>query len=196
MIIYIDRQHAGKPKKIQDRGASSDLNQDGRIGNDELEAIWTARIGIELEILLLDMGYNVIPISDGSYSDRHKRVNLYSNIAPSIKQVYLAMHLNAGGGDYGSFFHYFGSEEGKSLAENMSEALQAECEELSKVKAIPAKPDDWTKNAYNTIKGIGRPVAICCEPIFMDSHAKMLSINGIKKIAWGMATGIKKWDLK
>lgn len=196
MIIYIDRQHAGKPKKIKDRGASSDLNQDGQISNDELEAIWTARIGIELEIILLDMGYDVFPISDGNYSDRHKRVNQYSKIYPSSKQIYLAMHLNAGGGDYGAFFHYYGSVEGESLAKKMAESLESECAELSKAKAIPANPDNWTKNAFYTIKGIGLPIAICCEPIFMDTHAQMLSISGIKKIAWGMANGIKKWDQK
>lgn len=196
MIIYIDRQHSGKPNRIQDRGAGFDLDQDGRISNDEREAIWTARISIELEIILIDMGYSVMPISDGSYLDRHKRVNSYAKMNPNEKHVYLAMHLNAGGGSYGAFFYHFSSSEGKDLASKMSESLQLGCREISEVKPISSNPDDWTKNAYNTIKGIGRPIAICCEPIFMDFHSGMLSIPGIQKIVWGMADGLKKWDQK
>ena len=68
MIVFIDRQHSGKPNKINDRGASRDVNGDGKITAEEKEAIWTARISIELEIALLDMGINVMPISDGTYS--------------------------------------------------------------------------------------------------------------------------------
>ena len=44
MIVFIDRQHAGKPSKIDDRGASVDINNDGIKGNDELEAHWTVTL--------------------------------------------------------------------------------------------------------------------------------------------------------
>ena len=50
MIVFIDRQHSGKPSKINDRGASKDINGDGEITAEELEAIWTGRLEIELEV--------------------------------------------------------------------------------------------------------------------------------------------------
>lgn len=193
MIVFIDRQHSGKPDKIADRGAGIDLNQDGKIGNDEMEAIWTSRIGIELEIVLMDMGIQVLPISDGTYQNRHIRVNNYCSKFTDQKLVYLALHLNAGFGDYGSFFYYYSSLQGKNLAEQMAESLGHYVPDIHRTKAIPCTPQDWTKNAFYTIKGVGRPIAICCEPFFMDTHSKLLNIKSVKQVALGMAKGIQTW---
>ena len=191
MIVYIDRQHAGKPHKNRDLGASRDLDGDGRITAAEQEAIWTARIGIELEINLRDRGIEVLPISDGTYAARHKRVNEYHKNHPG-PGVYLAMHLNAGGGDYGAWFYDYRSTKGVDLAN----CLGSHCGPVLGIpqKSIAAQPEGWTSNAWNTIKGVNRPVSICCEPIFIDSHARLLSISGISKIARSMAEGIISWN--
>ena len=127
MIVFIDRQHAGKPSKINDRGASRDINGDGEITAEELEAIWTARIAINLEIRLLDMGISVMPISDGTYSKRHERVNQYADMHPG-PWVYLAMHLNSGGGNYGSYFYDYRSTKGQQLATIMANKLNEDVE--------------------------------------------------------------------
>lgn len=190
MLIFLDRQHSGKPKRLSDRGAGQDLDGDGVISWEEKEAIWTGKLSIELEILLLEMGYDVLPISDGDYSARHNRVNQYSYGLPDC--IYLALHLNAGGGRYGSFFYHHSSPKGKDLSWQMALSLK-ESIGLNDVKSIPCSSRDWTKNAWNTIKGVGRPVAICCEPIFMDTHKELLTDEGIKKIALGIAQGIQNW---
>ena len=192
MLVFIDRQHAGKPNKIADRGASRDINGDGEITSDELEAIWTSRIAISLEIKLLDMGINVMPISDGRYSERHERVNKYADMHPG-PWVYLAMHLNAGGGNYGAFFYDHRSSNGQQLATIMATQLNGDVEEIEKAKAIPAEKDNWTKNAFYTIRSVGRPVAICCEPFFMDTHQSLLSMQGVFKVASSMAIALRKW---
>ena len=192
MLVFIDRQHAGKPNKINDRGASRDINGDGEITSDELEAIWTARISMELEIKLLDMGINVMPISDGRYSERHERVNNYADMHPG-PWVYLAMHLNAGGGDYGAFFYDHRSSNGQQLATIMATQLNGDVEEIEKAKAIEARKDNWTKNAFYTIRSVGRPVAICIEPFFMDTHQSLLSMQGVFKVASSMAIALRKW---
>ena len=192
MLVFIDRQHAGKPNKINDRGASRDINGDGEITSDELEAIWTARISMELEIKLLDMGINVMPISDGRYSERHERVNKYADMHPG-PWVYLAMHLNAGGGDYGAFFYDHRSSNGQQLATIMATQLNGDVEEIEKAKAIEARKDNWTKNAFYTIRSVGRPVAICIEPFFMDTHQSLLSMQGVFKVASSMAIALRKW---
>lgn len=194
MIIFIDRQHSGKPNRITDRGASFDLNQDGTISTEEQEAIWTGRIAIELEIILLGMGFRVLPISDGTYSQRHQRVNSYVSQIQDSEYVYLALHLNSGGGDYSSFFHHYSSTKGSSLAKFMANEMEASFPEIKDHRAIKASPSDWTKNAWNTIKGVGKPVAICCEPLFMDTHWKLLKPENIQKIALAMARGIAEWN--
>ena len=107
--------------------------------------------------------------------------------------VYLAMHLNAGGGDYGAFFYHHLSNPGKELAASMAKSL-GEVIHVKKQKAIAAKPDNWTKNAFYTIRNVGRPVAICCEPFFMDTHNDLLTPFGMSQVAIGMVQGLDKWS--
>jgi N-acetylmuramoyl-L-alanine amidase len=191
MIVFIDRQHAGKPNKLADRGAAVDINGDA---TPEREAIITGQISLELEKILMLMGVEVMPISDGTYNERHARVNEYAALYPNRKTVYLAMHLNAGGGAYGAFFYHHASAQGKQLAQRLCDAMQiGGIVEIA--KAIECKPSNWTKNAFYTIRGVGRPVAICCEPLFMDNdqHAKHLTYEGIQGLAMCMANAIVKW---
>ena len=195
MIVFIDRQHAGKPSKIDDRGAAVDINGDGDIASDEREAHWTGFISLVLEQRLLQMGHKVIPISDGSYRSRHARVNEYAGRYDE-PMVYLAMHLNAGGGHYGSFFYDARSSSGHQLAEDLCDGMRSSIKTIRTFKSIECKSSDWTKNAFNTIKGVGRPVAICCEPIFIDTHMDLLNAFGASQIALGIAQGLSKWERK
>ena len=192
MIVFIDRQHAGKPNKINDRGAGRDLDGDGRISAEELEAIWTARLAVEIEIQLLDKNVSVMPLSDGNYAERHKRVNQYADMHPG-PWVYFALHLNSGGGNYGAFFYDYRSTNGQQLATMMSHRLREHVGQLETAKAIESQPEGWTKNAFYTIRNVGRPVALCCEPFFMDTHQGLLSIPGIASVATAMVNGLLDW---
>lgn len=194
MIIYIDRQHAGKPNKIDDRGAKADIDNNGKVETHEMEAHWTGYLSLILESKLLMMGYHVIPISDGIYADRHARVNEYSKLYPGEKQIYLAMHLNAGGGDYCAMFYHHQSTHGLQLAKDICDGIQQFQPALTKYRQVAANAEDWTKNAFYTIKGVQKPVCICSEPLFMDTHKSLISIEGFSKIALGMAAGIKTWS--
>lgn len=201
MIVFIDRQHSGKPHRLRDLGAAVDANDDGDISTDEAEAIWTARYGIELEIALRDFGIDVMPISDGSYSSRHSRVNRYCDKYPTKGPfIYLALHCNAGGprAKYGAFFFDHRSTYGEGLAKHLAEALQSTVGPIKEGKAIEANPDDWTKNAYSCISGVGEAIGICCEPFFLDSasHKRLLSQGGMMSIGRGIALGIKEWSKK
>lgn len=191
MIVFIDRQHAGKPDKLADRGAAVDLDGDA---TPEREAIITGKIAIELEKILIMLGVDVMPISDGTYHDRHKRVNEYANMYPLRKMVYLAMHLNAGGGDYAAYFYHHASTQGHELAKQLCLGMR-NAGYVQKARPIEARPNNWTKNAFYTIRGVGRPVAICCEPLFMDNdeHAKHLNNEGITGLAMCMANAIVQW---
>lgn len=192
MIVFIDRQHAGKPNKPNDRGAEVTPTPEFSNG---MEALYTGYLSLMIEEKLLDNGVKVLPISDGFYPDRHKRVNEYSERFKNEKQVYLALHLNSGGGDYASFFH-MGSQQGSDLATCITDKLSyASLPGL--VRCLPKKcsSSDWTKNAWYTIRGVRDPIAICCEPLFMDTHRDLLNLESLRVIANAIAAGIIYWSL-
>ena len=196
-VIYLDRQHSGKPgRKAKDRGAGADLDGDGVIGIDEREAMLTARYLLACESALLEMGHTVIPISDGWYGDRHSRINQYAGtFAAGVPQVVIAGHLNAGGGDYGAVFYDHRSRSGPELAARIAKQLRMVAPEINGVKCIPAKPDDWTRNAFATIGGLMQPIGICYEPAFMDkdTHQDILTREGLSAIGRSLAAGIDAW---
>ena len=196
-VVYLDRQHSGKPgRKASDRGAGSDLDGDGSVGVEEREAMMTARYLLACEVALLQMGHTVIPIADGWYSERHDRVNRYAaDFGPDVPQVYCSGHLNAGGGLYGAVFFDHRSSSGPDLAQRIAGQIRMVAPELDAVKTFGASPDDWTKNAHATIAGVGRPVAVCLEPLFIDqpAHADLMTQEGLTVIGRAIAAGIDAW---
>ena len=185
MIVFLDRQHHGKPKNWDDCGAS----------NDGVHETWlTSQYINHCEWKLRDAGIDVCVLSDGSYKDRHARVNEYAKC--HSKSVYVACHINAGGGDYGCTFFDHRSPRGRDLAVHINGRLHQWCDPLhNKTKSIPCNPDDWTKNAYNTIKGIGAPVAVCFEPFFIDceQHKTLKTPHGLELVGLSLAVGIKSF---
>jgi len=166
----------------------------------EQEAFWTARYLLAAEERLIAAGAEVIPLADGSYSERHDRVNRYAE-GYSGACVYVAAHLNAllGGmsadsGDYGAVFYDYRSASGPDLALHVARALDHACPELAAVKTLECRPDDWTRNAYHTIRGVG-PVSLCFEPLFIDqtAHLPLMSEEGMWRIGGALASGIMGW---
>tara|TARA_R110000824_G_scaffold171432_1_gene348998 strand:- start:23 stop:628 length:606 start_codon:yes stop_codon:yes gene_type:complete len=192
-VIFLDRQHSGKNNRRSALGAAADLDNDGDKDVHDSEAIWTSRYLLACEIRLRELGHDVIPISDGAYFERHRRANHYQK--EGELGIYIAAHLNAGVGSgigYGSMFYDFRSTRGKELADAINERLRVACPELqNKVKSISATPENWTRNAFNTIKGV-RAIGICAEPAFIDSraHKPLFSIKGMRAIGEAIANGI------
>ena len=81
------------------------------------------------------------------------------------------------------------------LANQIAWSMMTEISSLDSVRKIPATPEDWTKNAYYTIKGVGSPVAICSEPLFIDNaqHQELFNYEGMSLLAHAMAKGIDNW---
>tara|TARA_R100000654_G_scaffold73709_1_gene106857 strand:- start:12287 stop:12871 length:585 start_codon:yes stop_codon:yes gene_type:complete len=187
MTVYIDVQHMGDPVKKGRMGAAfgEDINQ--------TEAYYTSLYAFWMGMYLRQRGHEVINISDGQYKDRHARVNYYDerNRNSDTPSVYIACHLNAGGGSYAAQFYDSRSATGKILANLMNEGL-LNLPQIQSVKSIPCHNEDWTKNAFYCIKRIGYPVAICCEPLFIDHppHKELLTVDGMKKLGEAMALGI------
>ena len=195
LLIGIDRQHTGQAgKHINSVGAAKDIDGNGTADHYEAEAIWTARYGLQLEIELRGMGYHPLPISDGSYQQRADRFNYYATHYDG-DACYVALHCNAGGGDYSVFFYDYRSSEGKRLAQAMADQMAIMCPYIAGHNIRAARPDDWTKNAFYTIKNVGNPVAICAEPLFLDNvkHRRYLTQAGMLQIGTAIAKGIDQW---
>lgn len=192
-LVFLDRQHSGKNSRRSSLGAAADLDGDGHKTIHEAEAIWTCRYLLACEIRLRELGHSVIPISDGQYWERHKRCNAYQR--PGELGIYIAAHLNAGVGrgiGYGAMFYDYRSTKGKALADEINKMLSSYCPELQeKTKSIAATPENWTKNAFYTIKGV-RAIGICAEPAFIDSraHKPLFSSKGMRAIGEAIAEGI------
>ena len=189
MTVFLDRQHSGQIRKPQAYGAFS-----GHHGRHEADM--TADYLLACERSLRLAGVDVIPISDGTYRERHARVLDYA-AGLSGPCVYVAAHINAGGGDYGCVFHDHRSTMGKSCAEFVADSLDDACPELARVLAKPCTAADWTKNAFATVRGIyaGRPFGLCFEPCFLDNdtHNKLLESRGLARIGEALANGIITW---
>jgi len=186
-LVILDRQHVGKPNRISDLGASF-IDDDGIR---QFEAIETARYIHEIELECRRQGFDVIVMSDGSYRERHGRVNYYKNQYDGLV-MYFACHINAGGGRYGCSFYDFRSSSGEKLARHIAD----ECSVLGyDWKSIECRPNNWTKNAFYTIKGVA-PVAICFEPYFIDNpcHRKiMMTDDGRKRLAVQFVTALNHY---
>lgn len=197
LLVFLDRQHVGKPSArwVSDMGARHDLDGDGAASLWEAESTLTASYGLAAEIRLRDLGHRVLPISDGEYYARHARVNGYVRSFPGYRFVYVAMHCNAGGGRYGLVLHDYRSVAGGSLARTVGEMLRGMAPELNEVKAIAARPNDWTTRAYGTFARVNAPISLCYEPFFVDQadHADLADANGLCRIGAALAEGINAW---
>jgi len=192
-LIVLDRQHSGKPGNRGDRGAMVDLDGDGRLEQWEREAMLTPRYLLHAEAQLLDLGHDVICLSDGTYAERHARACSYQ------ADVYVAAHLNAGGGDQGLAFYDRRSGAGKVMAGLVAAHLGTNCPELRQWSRIACHDDRpgthaWLWRAWSTIQGVysGRPVGLCYEPCFMDTptHQPLLTAEGLERLGAALALGI------
>ena len=153
------------------------------------------RYFLEVEWTLRKLGHRVVVLSDGYYSHRHKRANNFFE-KESGACIYLAGHLNAGGGSYSAVFHDHRSAMGAAAALYIKNEL-GKIEGLQNAKTIQAQPTDWTTHAFNTIDGIypGRGCGLCLEPFFVDtkSHIHLMSDEGLEEVGNAIAVGVDAW---
>lgn len=182
-LAVFDIQHRGKPGRWSDRGAVAH-------GVEEVDL--THRYALAADRELRRLGWECCIIADGTYRDRWARADAYG------AAVYVACHVDAGGGDRGTVFYDYRSARGVVLAEVVAGELGRAVP--WKVEAKPARPDtdgrpgNEGEAPYAVIQGV-RAVALCYEPGFIDgppSHRRVLD-ERIDDIGRAIARGIVAW---
>lgn len=200
-LVIFDRQHYGKPNS-GDMGAAYDLDHDGVIEDHEREANLTPDYYLPAKIILEGMGHEVFILDSGWYSSRHREARKLAMLYPGRHCVYVACHVNAGGGDYSLVISDARSTQGRHIANEVSRATLTEgIPGLDRCITRRGTPTAWT-NGLNTIKGIyegpGNLAGICFEPYFLDrpEHAFAATTEGGERIAAALATGIHNYISK
>lgn len=199
--LILDIQHAGKPSRPTDLGASADLDGDGVIERDEHEARLTPLYAAACRDLASEAGAPVLWLDGGEYSSRHRAANEIAKSQPGRRWLYVACHLNAGGGDYGLVVADGRSKAGRAAAEDVAAQLRSQLSpELRRALAgtTAAEGSDWPR-AYGTIAGVwdgpGNIAGICFEPAFIDTerHRPLLTPEGMKRIGRALFEGARAW---
>lgn len=179
--VVFDWQHHGKPGK-DDRGATYEGLEETALSHGYIQAACDA-----LEVA----GVPTLVLGYGWYSARHAYVREAAK-AVTGKCVYVACHVNAGGGSYGLVCYDKRSRSGKHL----SDAVSSELGKLvGKSRSEAASPSSWA-NAYNTISGVYEGPAnlsgICYEPGFIDSEENrhLWYADGLVRVGEALAAGI------
>lgn len=201
--IILDIQHAGRSSRPGDLGASADLDGDGTVERDEHEARLTPLYATACQALAIRDGVKVLRIEGGEYSTRHRMAVDVAAADPGRRWLYVACHLNAGGGNYGLVIADARSKAGQSAARHVADALGA-LPELREPRGrvvtgtTAAEGSAWPR-AWSTIDGIFAGPAnlsgICFEPCFMDApaHRPLLTAEGLTRIGEALYRGAVAW---
>jgi len=179
--VILDWQHHGKPGK-DDRGAVSGDLQEVALSHNYIQAARDALEAAGVPVLVFGLGW---------YSARHAYACEAAK-AVTGRCVYVACHVNAGGGSYGLVCY----DSRSSAGEYLSDAVSSELGKLvGTSRSEAASPALWG-NAYNTIEGIyegpSNLSGICFEPGFIDSadHRHLWYADGLVRVGEALAAGI------
>lgn len=199
-LLILDIQHTGKPH-VRDRGAGFDIDGDGVVEGHEYEALLTPVYAGAAEDYANAKGHETAILLHGKYSDRHARANAMARARPHDWCLYVACHLNAGGGDYGLVLHDERSGLGRGAAKDIVEAMRPYWT-ANGVRTLAPQETAYEHplwpRPYRTISGIyegpGNITGLCFEPLFIDSHAHMLRGNAhLEQIGVHLAKGFDAW---
>jgi len=191
MRVGLDIQHRNKPINPGDRGSHADLNADGVIERAEFEDQVVADYMAITRSLLEARGIGVLDGFSGTYAQRNAAAGAMGC------SLYLAGHVNAGGGDYGMVAHDYRAPRG-GAARTLASLLSREWRRrlgLGRVRVEEATPYG-APHQQRLFACIGRaaPPALVLEPLFIDGHAAMLTparrVGTLTAIADGIVAAI------
>jgi N-acetylmuramoyl-L-alanine amidase len=166
----------GKPNKPFDRGASNNGYQEADL------AMSYATLAFQE---LTSKGYEAFLITSGTYAERHDWINRHAI------DLYLACHLNAGGGRYSLIEHYYDAgqrtrEIAKIMADNFKSILGTSSGKVWEI----------AKNGRGaTCLKETRPSALLLEPLFVDNDSHLhIAVNQPEQIAQAIVETISSFN--
>ena len=186
MLIALDTQHQNKAHDPWDKGAAVDVDGDGV---DELEAELVSEYFDRLRHRLEARGIPVVDGFSGTYAERNAHAD---DLGASL---YLAGHLNAGGGSYGLIGVDYRAPRGgtsRFVAGVLADAWRRHLG-LGRVRIQEARPrgDLWLRNLFATIGGCVCP-ALCLEPLFLDGHSHLFHPKTRVRTLDAIAAGLEE----
>lgn len=121
----------------------------------------------------------------GSYALRQRAAALLD------ADVYLACHVNAGGGSYATA-EYMAGRVGSDLARAITDELAASVPGIRSRKVVPLSPG---QRGAVCIEGFRRGPAVLVEPFFGDhpGHRQLLTLPGLVLVGEAVARGLITW---
>lgn len=191
LLVLLSHGHAGRPDRPFWLGATS---------NGFSEVDLSAAYMRACHLALRGWGADCWILGDGTLRERQTRAvdhgERFLAEHPAGLVLYVACHVNAGGGDYGAVLHDARSALGAELAEAIAEPLRR-LPELARV-VTPATPgtDGVWASAHATIRhvfdGPARMAAVCLEPFFIDgpAHRDLRYPGALSQIGLALAEGV------
>lgn len=205
-LLILDRQHAGKRRSPTDPGAVYDLDGDGVTGeNGEREIDLTLLYGAhavdaihragDIDVELLGWpGQHPM-----EYRERADAANRLARVRVGAPCLYVALHVNAGGGK-GAIVEYDArSEEGALAAAALLSPLKALAQISAKgsaTRALVAGGRGFVCLSH-VYDGPANLCAALYEPGFIDSpeHADLWTSDGLNAIGNALAEGARAYLL-
>lgn len=186
MLVILDRQHRGRARKPNDSGAVY-----GPLVEADLVEQYISFAMLELTAL----GHSCMQLMTGEYSERHvQAINLAKGHGG--RTLYLACHVNAGGGRYALVEYDIRSGKGKAFASLLAREFPRHLNEASLGKTVALSTGE---RGHICIAGIYSGPADMCgvivEPGFIDSvtHAPLWAPDGLQRIGKAIAHACDIW---
>ncbi len=174
--IVLDVQHIGQPQKPMDRGACY---------KEFREADLTLKYAALAFQQLTGLGYETFLVTSGTYQERHEWINRHDI------ELYLACHLNAGGGRYSLVeYCYNARQPTREIAKIMADSFKSSLgTSEGKVIEIP-KGGRGEICIENT-----RPSALILEPMFIDNDTHLrIAVEKPEAIAMAIVETVKSYN--
>lgn len=197
ILALLDIQHRGRSAHPLDYGAAADLDRDGLVEDGEREAELTPFYALACSDVLGRLDQRVLLITAGAYSDRHSAARALA-AAWAGPVVYLACHINAGGGTGAIVAHDERSRGGAALARAIVSELGG-LPGIARASARPVgarSPEAFERRLHGCIGGIYEGPANLCgvtlEPFFLDqlAHAPLATDEGLRRVGEAIARGV------
>lgn len=188
--VAIDVQHLYRPDRPRDHGATVRLANGTTITEAELATGYAGHAAAELEargalVLRNDPARGVLV---GHYSSRARAASSWG------ARVYLACHVNAGGGDYARAYGV--GSRGVQLARDIVLELDRVSRLIDEGQALELRPGE---RGWVCIAGAVAPtLGILLEPFFLDTpgHRGLVSAAGLGVVGRAIGRSVGAWWLR